>query len=67
MNDTDVMAIQLVILFAYFLFILLMAFPLIATLDDDLKRTQTFVKRLFKLTWIWLFLFIGSSLLYIFI
>ena len=66
MNATDVMAIQLAILFSYFLLIAVYAFPLIL-FDDDLKRTQTFVKRLFKLTWIWLFLFIGSSLLYIFI
>jgi hypothetical protein len=66
MIATDVMAIQLVILFSYFLLILIYAFPLIIELDDEVK-TLKFIKRLFRLTWIWLFLFIGSSLLYIFV
>lgn len=62
----DVMAIQLAILFSYFLIILLLSFPLIIELEDE-KRVHKFLKRLIKLTWIWLFLFIGSSLLYIFV
>lgn len=64
MNLVDVMAIQLAVLFSYFLLILVLAFPLVIELEDE-KKTLKFVKRLFRLTWIWLFLFIGSSLLYI--